>query len=214
MLLQRARYGLAQVYESLCDVEKARENYKKVASAEPDSAIGQLAQRRYDQIAGADSESWFAWFDKQVPKPPAGPVPAPGQGPNVPADLGVLPESPDLPPPGNELIPAPTTEAKPEVAPEAKPAMEPEAKPAAEPEAKPATQPEEKPAPAPEAKPAMEPEAKPEPAPEAKPATQPEEKPAPAPEAKPTTEPEAKPEPAPEAKPAEAATPPAEQPKP
>ena len=122
MLLQRARYGLAQVYESLCEVEKARDYYKKVASAEPDSALGQLAQRRHDQIAGRDPERWFAWFEKQVPKPPAGPMPAPGQGPNVPADLGVLPESPDLPPTGSEMKPAPTTEAKPEAAPEAKPA--------------------------------------------------------------------------------------------
>ena len=73
MLLQRARYGLAQVNESLCEVEKARDYYKKVASAEPDSALGKLAQRRHDQIAGRDTERWFAWFEKQVPKPPAGP---------------------------------------------------------------------------------------------------------------------------------------------
>jgi hypothetical protein len=229
MLLQRARYGLAQVYESLCEVEKARDYYTKVASAEPNSALGQLAQRRHDQIAGRDSERWFAWFEKQVPKPPAGPMPGPGQEPNVPADLGVLPERSDLPPTGSEMKPESTAEAKPEAAPEAKPAaeaeskpspqpeekpapapeakpaMEPEAKPAAEPEAKPAPQPEEKPAPAPEAKPAVEPEAKPAAEPEAKPAPPPEEKPATAPEAKPAVEPEAKP--------AEAAPPPSEQPK-
>ena len=63
--------GSAQVYESLCEVDKAREYYTKVASAEP-SWCGQLAQRRHDQIAGRETERWFAWFEKQVPKPPAG----------------------------------------------------------------------------------------------------------------------------------------------
>lgn len=214
MLLQRSRYGLAQTYESLCEIEKARDYYKKVAAAEPDSALGKLAQRRHDQIAGRDSDRWFAWFEKQVPKPPAGAVPAPGQGPSVPADLGVLPDSPDFPFTGTDMKPAPRTEAQPEAAAEAKPAMQPEAKPAAEAEATPAPQPEEKSAPAPEAKPATEPEVKPAaepeaksekepaPAPEAKPAMEPEAKPAAEPEAKPAPQPEEKPAPAPEAKPA------------
>jgi hypothetical protein len=239
MLLQRARYGLAQVYESLCEVDKARDYYKKVASAEPDSALGQLAQRRHDEIAGQDPERWFAWFEKQVPKTPVAPVSATGQEPSTPFDLEAPAETPDLPSLGGDMKPAPATDAKPEAAPEAQPATEPAAKPAAEPEATPAPQPEEKPAPATEAKPVAEPEAKPAAEPEAAPAPQPEEKPAPAPEAKPVAEPEAKPaaepetppapqpeekpapaaeakpapEPVPDAKPAEAAPSPAEQPK-
>lgn len=244
MLLQRARYGLAQVYESLCEVDKARDYYKKVALAEPDSALGQLAQRRHDQIAGQDPERWFAWFEKQVPKTPVAPVSATGQEPSTPFDLEAPAETPDLSPADGDVKPAPAADAKPEATPEAPAATEAEAKPAAEPEATPAPQPEGKPASAPEAKPAMEPEAKPAAEPEAKLAPRPEEKPAPAPEAQPAMEPEAKPaaepeakpapqpeekpapeakpapepaskpEPAPEAKPAEAAPPPAEQPKP
>jgi hypothetical protein len=239
MLLQRARYGLAQVYESLCEVDKARDYYKKVASAEPDSALGQLAQRRHDEIAGQDPERWFAWFEKQVPKTPVAPVSATGQEPSTPFDLEAPAETPDLPSLGGDMKPAPAPDAQPEAAPEAQPATEPAAKPAAEPEATPAPQPEEKPAPATEAKPVAEPEAKPAAEPEAAPAPQPEEKPAPAPEAKPVAEPEAKPaaepetppapqpeekpapaaeakpapEPVPDAKPAEAAPSPAEQPK-
>ena len=157
MLLQRARYGLAQVYESLCEVDKARDYYKKVASAEPDSALGQLAQRRHDQIAGQDPERWFAWFEKQVPKTPVAPVSATGQQPSTPFDLEAPAETPNLPSLGGDMKPAPATDAKPEATPEAPPATEPEAKPAAEPEATPAPQPEEKPAPAPEAKPVPEP---------------------------------------------------------
>jgi hypothetical protein len=171
MLLQRARYGLAQVYESLSEIDKARDYYKKVASAEANSALGRLAQQRHDQIAGKDSDRWFAWFEKQVPKPPAGPVPAPGQGPAVPDNLGVLPETPNLPAAGTGTPPV-TTVPQPPAAPEAAPAAPVEPPPAAA--APPAAPAEAKPAAAAEAPPAAGPEppaeAKPEPAPEAKPA--------------------------------------------
>jgi hypothetical protein len=95
MLLQRARYGLAQTHESLCEIDKARDYFEKVASAEPDSALGQLARRRLNQLAGRDTERWFAWFEKQEPKPPAGAMPADGREPQVPLDLSDLPAGPD-----------------------------------------------------------------------------------------------------------------------
>jgi len=215
MLLQRARYGLAQTYESLCEVEKARDYFKKVASAEPNSALGNLAQRRHDQLAGRETERWFAWFEKQEPKPPAGAMPADGREPQVPFDLGDLPDRPDSsfpqpPVPAGESSampveltpPATTAPEEPATEPQAKPTAEPQAKPTAEPEAKPAAEPEAKPAAEPEAKPAAEPEAKPVAEPEAKPAAEPEAKPAAEPEAKPVAEPEAKPAAEPEAKPA------------
>ncbi len=200
LLLQRARYGLAQVYESLSEVEKARDYYGKVAAAEPDSALGQLAQRRRDQIADDEADRWFAWFERQEPKPPAGMSPVTGEGPKVPADLGgELPERPDL------SFPASDVSKQLKEAP-ARPAPAPEAKqPTAKPETKPEAKPKEKPAPAPAGKPT--------PAAEAKPAAEPEKKPD---DAKPKAE---APAPA-EAKPAEAApapsapSAPAEQPKP
>lgn len=172
LLLQRARYGLAQVYESLSEVEKARDYYGKVAAAEPDSALGQLAQRRRDQIAGDEADRWFAWFERQEPKPPAGMSPVTGEGPKVPADLGgELPERPDLSFPASDVSKqlkeapaqsAPATDSK-EAAtkPETKPEAKPEEKPAPKPEATPGAA-EAKPAAAPEAKPAAEPERKPE----------------------------------------------------
>lgn len=172
MLLQRVRFALAQTYESLFELDKARDYFQKVVAAEPNSALGRLAQRRYDQIAGKQADRWFAWFEKQTPKPPAGMTPAGGAEPNVPSDLSELPDRPNLP---LEIMPAttPETEAKPEPASEAKP----------------------EPAPETEAKSEPAPEAKPEPAPEAKPET------TPAPEAKPEPAAEAKPEPAPEPEP-------------
>ena len=43
MLKTRAQLGLGKVYESLCDPDKAREYYEKVAASEKDSAIGKAA---------------------------------------------------------------------------------------------------------------------------------------------------------------------------
>jgi len=163
MLLQRARYGLAQTYESLCEVEKARDYFKKVASAEPNSALGKLAQRRHDQMVGRDAERWFAWFEKQEPKPPAGVMPAAGREPQVPFDLSDLPDGPDpsfpgVPAASGESEPMPDVQLTPpeppapDTPPEAKP--EPEAERSAEPEAKPAAESDPQPAAEPEAKPA------------------------------------------------------------
>ena len=172
MLLQRARYGLAQTYESLCEVEKARDYFQKVASAAPNSALGQLAQRRLDQLAGRDAERWFAWFEKQEPKPPAGALPAGGQEPQVPFDLSDLPSGPDssfpaapgqtsesgampaveLTPPAPPETPTgeAATEAAPQAADAAKTEAQPEAaapaEPAAETAAQPAAQAEPQPA--------------------------------------------------------------------
>ncbi len=113
LLLQRARYGLAQAYESLCDVEKARLYYDKVAAAEADSALGQLAQRRREQISGPAADRWFAWFEKQEPKPPAG-MQAAGEGPKVPAGLsGELPERPDLSFPASDISKALEKQSRP-----------------------------------------------------------------------------------------------------
>lgn len=160
LLLQRSRYGLAQVYESLCDIKKARDYYGKVAAAEPDAALGQLAQRRLEKISGTAADNWFNWFDRQEPKPPAGMQAAAGEGPKVPADLE-LPERPDLSFPASDVAKQlKETPAAPP--PEAKPAPAAEAKPAAEPAARPATEPDKKPdAPAPKAETSAPADAKP-----------------------------------------------------
>jgi len=216
LLLQRARYGLAQVYESLSEIEKARDYYGKVTAAEPDSALGQLAQRRREQISGPAAERWFAWFERQEPKPPAG-MQATGEGPKVPADLGgELPERPDSSFPASDIskqlkqppaapVPAPKTKTEPAA---------PEAKPEAKPDEKSAPAPVEKPEPTPEAKPASAPEAKPAAASEAEPAAKPAVPAENKPEAAATKSETSAPA---EAKPAgsvPAPSPPAEQPKP
>ena len=170
MLLQRTRYGSAQVYEALFEVDKARDYYRKVIAADPDSALGQLAQRRHDQIADKDMDRWFAWFERQVPRPPAGAMPAGDREPDVPFDLSDLPTRPDPSFPGGgapgqpEAMPAEETSEPAEAAPKAGPAVAPGPQSVPEPEPKSAPDPEPKGAPEPEpttseaASPAEEPE--------------------------------------------------------
>lgn len=94
MLLTRARYGLAQTYETLSDTDKARPYYEKIFQAEPDSALGRVAKDRFDELAADATERWYAWFRRQEP-----PQPEAGLGgfdPQVPDDLDLLPSYPDL----------------------------------------------------------------------------------------------------------------------
>jgi hypothetical protein len=100
LLLVRARYGLAQTYETMADTEKARNYYQIVYQAEPDSALGRVAKERFDELSGDATERWYAWFDRQEPPQPEGGVG--GFDPQVPDDLDRLPSYPDLSFPGSE----------------------------------------------------------------------------------------------------------------
>ncbi|MBC8875210.1 MAG: hypothetical protein H8E44_37790 [Planctomycetes bacterium] len=102
-LVQRAKYGLAQVNESLCKIDKARTYYDEVAKLAPDSALGKSAKRRHDRLANKSVEGWYAWFERQEssmpPMPPGGPM----GGPDVSDDLDMLPARPDISFPGSEI---------------------------------------------------------------------------------------------------------------
>ncbi len=103
MLRTRAQYGLAQVYESLADTDKACEYYEKVYRDDAESALGTAAKSRLDELSKDSMQRWYAWFERQEP-----PQPEPGAGgiePNVPDDLGTLPSRPDLSFPGG-LMPS------------------------------------------------------------------------------------------------------------
>ncbi len=92
-LVRRARFGLARVYETMCEIPKATDYYKQVAQAAPDSAIGKLAESRYNELTEESVEKWYNWFARQEPAPPA---PAGGAGLEPLGDLEDLPERPDL----------------------------------------------------------------------------------------------------------------------
>lgn len=93
MLKTRARLGLGKVYESLCQPEKAREYYEKVAASEKDSAIGKAAAADAKRMKDAREVAFLAWFAEQTPKRP---VPLPGIGGNIPGLPSDLPERPDI----------------------------------------------------------------------------------------------------------------------
>lgn len=103
MLVQRARMGLAQVYESLFKVERAQEYYEKVAESAPDSAFGKMAQRRIAQLSDPSLQRWYAWFERQEPVAPGGATGSAGDGPSVSDDLDTLPDRPNLSFPSSEI---------------------------------------------------------------------------------------------------------------
>lgn len=97
LLRERAWFGLGQTYESLADVDKAKEFYGKLVASAPTSALGKEAHRRADALSDPSTAKWYNWFANQTPRPPAIPGMPDGLGlPNLPSDLGNLSDRPDL----------------------------------------------------------------------------------------------------------------------
>ena len=124
LLRERAWFGLGQVYESLADIDKAKQYYGKLISSSPTSGLGKEAARRTKDLSDPATEKWYNWFAKQTPRPPS----IPGMGgdfglPNLPSDLGNLSDRPDLsvpsvPPADSAPGPASQTTESPEPGPE------------------------------------------------------------------------------------------------
>lgn len=162
-LLERARFGLGQVFECQGSLEKAKTKYEQVVKAKSSPAYSKLAARRLEAIADPKVADFYAWFEKQKPAPPP-----PRGGLNLPGgNLGDLPDRPDLKFPDFGGTSGTTPDKTP--APEGKTDEPATDKPAGTPSDKPANQPaEEKPT---DAKPADKPA-------DAKPAEKPADKPA------------------------------------
>lgn len=113
MLLRRAHFGLAQVYEAQGELDDAKQQYATVAESDKDSALGKAAQKRAVQIETTATKKWYNWFANQKPAPRSL-----GTGASLPGspdtDLNVLPESPgtdfmkDLVPSSPPADPAPS----------------------------------------------------------------------------------------------------------
>jgi hypothetical protein len=113
----RAKWGLAQTYESLAELDKAIENYEDVAKTWPTSVFGKAAKEHAEYLHGMSG--WFEWYAKKDPstvKPTSrAPIFDPGfehpkSGASVPD--GTAPKDPlDLSPPGDvdfgDLTPKP-----------------------------------------------------------------------------------------------------------
>lgn len=122
LLRTRAWFGLGQAYESMSQVEKAKEYYGKLTDNAPKSALGKEAARRLAALEDPDTEKWYNWFANQTPRPSIIPG-APGADfpGNLPFDLEGLPDRPDLSVPDFSSAPGAGTdpaEAEPEAGPE------------------------------------------------------------------------------------------------
>jgi tetratricopeptide (TPR) repeat protein len=98
LLKNRARLGLAKVYESLCQPDDARKYYEQVASNDKASAIGKAAAADAIRLKDPREIAFLEWFVKQTPKRPA---PLPGFGGAIPGLPNDLPERPDISLPKN-----------------------------------------------------------------------------------------------------------------
>ncbi len=96
LLLQRARFGLAQVCEGLSELEEAAKQYALVSSAAPGTTLGGVAQERVKQLENPEAKKWYHWFANQRPVPRnLGADRPPGQFPALPAeDLDAVRDSP------------------------------------------------------------------------------------------------------------------------
>jgi tetratricopeptide (TPR) repeat protein len=93
VLKNRARLGLAKVYESLCKPEEARKYYELVAESHENPAIAKAATADAKRMKDSREVAFLEWFANQTPQKPA---PLPGFGGAVPNLPGSLPERPDI----------------------------------------------------------------------------------------------------------------------
>ncbi len=103
MIKQRAIFGLARTEESLGNLEAARAAYKQLGSDEfKGSVYHKQAQERAEYLEKAGPQAFYAWFQKQNPKPPEPRKPDTGGGAPAsdifsPGDFPELPELPETP---------------------------------------------------------------------------------------------------------------------
>ncbi len=97
MLNRRGTWCLARTYEALAEREKSIEEYEKLATTSPDSALGKAAAQRVKYLSGMGD--WFKWY---AGVDPTQVTPTPRQLP--PGHPGVSPDG-QRPPPGTGLPP-------------------------------------------------------------------------------------------------------------
>jgi predicted negative regulator of RcsB-dependent stress response len=101
MLKNRARLGLAKVYEGQNRTDEAKKLFEEIAAVDKDSAIGKLAAQGVERLSNQRDVELLAWFAKQTPKRPS---PLGGAGPGLPGMPSDLPDRPDLSLPGLDPV--------------------------------------------------------------------------------------------------------------
>ncbi len=93
MLQRRARYSLAQTYESLGELAKAKEHYEQVAKDSGDPLLQQLAERALARLDDPDAPEFYAEVAAYVSP----------SSPDYDPSLDVLPERHDISYPGGRF---------------------------------------------------------------------------------------------------------------
>lgn len=105
LLLERATLGLARVYESQGNLEKAQQEYQRLLDKWPEGAYAITARERLKDLSQKSTKEFYDWFAVNEPKPSAaGDLGTPGSRPsfnldNEPTDFSPLelnsPAAPD-----------------------------------------------------------------------------------------------------------------------
>jgi predicted negative regulator of RcsB-dependent stress response len=69
-ILQRATYGMARAHEALGDLERARKEYRSVASRWPGSPFAAAAEARANDLDELGTKNFYDWLAKYEPPPP------------------------------------------------------------------------------------------------------------------------------------------------
>ena len=82
VLLDRATFGLAQTREAMCELDKAKALYKKVAQSWPDGPFAKISARCLKKLEQPSTLAFYDRFEKFDPKPAFADQPGiPGAGP-------------------------------------------------------------------------------------------------------------------------------------
>ena len=91
LIRQRARFGLAKTYESLNELDKARDSYRALVDNHPDSALRAAAEQRIENLDSRSTREFYDWFASQDPRPAF----ETGFESTPSFDLDALPDAPD-----------------------------------------------------------------------------------------------------------------------
>lgn len=96
LLVDRARFALAETQECMSEFEKALENYEQVARSRSDAALANAASQKVTRLKKSGVEDWYAWFGKQQPRPARAPTRPGGAAEFGESLFNDLPRVPDL----------------------------------------------------------------------------------------------------------------------
>jgi len=71
MLRSWALYGLGRAHESMGDLDRARDDFQRLAKEYPEGSLAESARNHLNRLNQPAIKEFYDWFAKQEPKPPA-----------------------------------------------------------------------------------------------------------------------------------------------